>query len=138
MKTLEVHYKGTLSDGTVFDSSYDRGQPLKFEVGKKMVLPAFETAASSLEVGGKEIITIPNAYGDPVKEAIVDIPKAQFPPDFVVKVGEMVYGQGPNGQPIQAKIVAENEDGSLKLDHNHPLAGKDLTFEIELVSLTGE
>jgi peptidylprolyl isomerase len=138
MKTLEVHYKGTLEDGTVFDSSYDRGQPLKFETGRGAILPKFEETALTLEIGAKETITIPNAYGDIVKEAIIDIPKEQFPPDFEVKIGEMVHGQGPDGRPIQAKIVAENEDGSLKLDHNHPLAGKDLTFEIELVSSTGE
>jgi len=138
MKTLEVHYKGTLEDGTVFDSSYDRGQPLKFETGKGALLPAFEEAAIALEVGSKNTITIPNAYGEIVQAAIVDIPKEQFPPDFEVKIGHMVHGQAPDGRPIQAKIIAENEDGSLKLDHNHPLAGRDLTFEIELVSSTEE
>ena len=135
MKTIELHYKGTFEDGEVFDSSYDRNQPIKFEPGNGTLLPDFETEALKLKEGEKSKFTIDNAYGDPIQEAIVDIPKDQFPPDFEVKVGETVFGQAPDGRPLQARIVSENEDGTVKLDHNHPLAGKNLTFEIEIVSI---
>jgi len=135
MKTIELHYKGTLDNGEVFDSSYERNQPLKFEPGKGMLLSTFEEEALKLKKGEKSVFTIPKAYGDRIEEAVVDIPRNQFPPDFEVKVGSFVHGQGPDGRPLMALIVAENEDGSIKLDHNHKLAGLDLTFEIEIVSI---
>ncbi len=134
-KTVEVHYKGTLETGETFDSSYERGEPIKFTIGEGQVLPLFEEAAGMLDIGGKKTLNIKakDAYGEIMEDAIIDVPKAAFPPDFKVEVGKVVQGKTPEGQPLTAKIVGE-KDEHVTLDHNHPLAGKDLTFEIELVS----
>ena len=134
--TVSIHYTGNLSDGTEFDSSRDR-EPLTFQVGGGKVIPGFNDNVIGMEVGETKTFTIPHteAYGPSNEDAIQDIPKTQFPEDFEVKVGQMIAGQGANGHAFTAKILSEGTD-SIKLDFNHPLAGEDLTFEVELVSIT--
>jgi len=133
---VKVHYIGTLNDGVEFDNSYKRGNTLDFEVGQGQMIKGFEDSVMGMEQGDKKSVTIApeNAYGTRMDEAITEVDKANFPPDFVVEIGAMVQGQTEQGMPIQAKILEEKEN-SIVLDLNHPLAGKELNFEIELVEL---
>ena len=131
---VQVHYKGTLSDGTEFDSSYMRNQTLDFEVGAGKMLKGFDSALLGMSEGQSKTITLSvhEAYGPRIPGAIQRVPKEAFGENFEFKVGHTVQGQGPHG-PFVAKILGlEGEDAVLDL--NHPLAGEDLTFEIELVS----
>jgi peptidylprolyl isomerase len=131
---VRVHYKGTLSDGTVFDSSEGR-EPLEFTIGQGMVIPGFENAVKGLEVGATVVRTIPSeeAYGPMREEMVINIPKDQFPPDMPLELGQELQLQGPGGVLV-AQIVGIEEDGVM-LDANHPLAGEDLTFSITLESI---
>lgn len=133
-KLVQVHYRGTLDDGTEFDSSAGR-EPLEFVSGDGMVIPGFEKAVQEMEVGEKRTVNIPaaEAYGERVDEAIQRIPVDAIPDADKLPVGEYVYLQGPDGQPIQVLVAGVEEDEVL-FDFNHQLAGKDLTFELELVS----
>jgi len=134
---IKVHYKGTLNNGEQFDSSYDRGETLPFEVGAGQMIPGFDAAVVGMEAGDKKTVTIPSAeaYGERNNEAVQDVPKTAFPPEFEFRLNETVQGANEQGQPLIAKIL-EVTDESVKLDLNHPLAGEDLTFEIELVEIT--
>jgi len=131
---VKVHYVGTFGDGEEFDSSYSRGQTLDFKVGASNMIKGFNDAVLNMKKGQKKkVILQPEiAYGQYQEIAIRETPKAAFPKDFDFVVGHMVRGTSPNGMPVMAKIVSLNEN-TVVLDHNHPLAGKDLTFEIELV-----
>jgi len=131
---VSVHYTGKLSDGTVFDSSENR-EPLTFTLGEKQVIPGFEKAVAEMEVGEKKTITIPyaEAYGPKVEEMIIEIPQENVPADIPREVGAQLLLRSPEGQEFPATIVEIKED-VLVIDANHPLAGEDLTFEIELVS----
>ena len=134
-QTVQVHYKGTLSDGTVFDNSRDRGETLEFTLGGGALLPDFENAVVGMETGEVKNFTIAEGYGAPNPEAIVPVPKQAFPEDFEFNVGAVVPGTKGAGQPFQATIT-EIQDETVTLDHNHPLAGKDLNFEVELVGVS--
>ena len=132
-----VHYKGTFDDGTVFDSSEGR-EPLVFELGKNQVIPGFEKAVEGMKEGEKKKITIKpeEAYGEPREELIQEIPKAMLG-DMADKVKEgMILGVNhpASPQPIPAKVIKIGEE-TVTLDMNHPLAGKTLHFELELVKL---
>jgi peptidylprolyl isomerase len=131
---VRVHYKGTLTDGTVFDTSEGR-EPLEFTLGQGMVIPGFENAVTGLEVGASVVRTIPadEAYGPMREEMVIKIPKDQFPEDMPLEIGQELQLQGPGGYLV-AQIVAIEEDGVV-LDANHPLAGEDLTFSITLESI---
>lgn len=131
--TVRVHYRGTLSDGTEFDSSAGR-EPLEFEVGSGQVIPGFDAAVVALEPGDKVTVTIPavDAYGEPQPEGLQKFPLTAFP--SVPEVGWAVELGGPNGERIPATIAGVEGD-EVTLDFNHPLAGQDLTFEIELVEV---
>lgn len=131
---VRVHYKGTLTDGTVFDSSEGR-EPLEFTLGQGMVIPGFENAVLGLEVGATVVRTIPadEAYGPMREEMVIKLPKDQFPEDMPLELGQELQLQGPGGYLV-AQIVAVEEDGVV-LDANHPLAGEDLTFSITLASI---
>lgn len=133
-----VHYSGTLSDGSLFDSSEGR-EPLEFTIGAGEVIPGFDRAVSALEVGGKTTVTIPaaEAYGEKFDEALQPFPRDQFPPEPEPELGWAIELRGPDGQRMAATIVEIGEDEIL-LDFNHPLAGQDLTFELELVEIKGE
>ena len=133
---VKVHYTGTLNNGEKFDSSHDRGQTLDFQVGKGQMIKGFDTALLEMEVGQTKKVNLQplDAYGDIRPEAIQEVPKNQFPPDFKLDKGGMVEGRTQSGQPLRATIK-EVKDTSIILDMNHPLAGKELNFEIELVEI---
>ena len=133
-KTVKVHYKGTLNDGAVFDSSEGR-EPLEFQVGSGQVIPGFDSAVKEMETGSTKTITIPcaEAYGDINTELIAKVPKAQFPDNIEPEVGQMLELQSPQGN-LPVRIMEVDEEGVL-LDGNHPLAGQDLTFELTLVEV---
>ncbi len=134
--TVRVHYRGTLADGSEFDSSAGR-EPLEFEVGTGQVIPGFDAAVLKLEPGESVTVTIPaaEAYGEHQPEGLQTFPRDAFPPDADPQVGWAVELGGPNGERVPATI-AEVTDEEIVLDFNHPLAGQDLTFEIELVEVT--
>jgi len=131
---VRVHYRGTLDDGSEFDSSYSRGEPIEFEVGSGGVIEGFDEAVAGMDVGDKLRVTIPSgkAYGPRHAEAVQEIPADQIPPG--ASVGDMLSGQTEDGHQVAAELVSL-EDGRATLDFNHPMAGKDLTFELELVEV---
>ena len=133
--TVTVHYTGTLNDGTQFDSSRTR-DPLSFQVGDGQVIPGFDNAVVGMTIGESKTFTIPaeEAYGLKNEDAIQEVSKTRFPVGYDAEVGQTVTGQNEMGQNFQARIIAEAEE-SVTLDFNHPLAGQDLTFEVELVSV---
>ena len=135
-QTVSVHYVGTLKDGTEFDSSRARGNPITFQMGAGNILPAFENALVEMVVGDKKSISLTSteAYGEVNDDAYKPIPKASFPDDFEFEIGKVVQGKTDTGQPLMAKIFAV-EDETVGLDFNHPLAGEDLNFEIELMEV---
>ena len=135
--TVLVHYRGTLDDGSEFDSSRDRA-PLQFTVGAGEVIPGFDEAVLGLEIGGSRTVTIPaeQAYGARHAEALQPFPLDAFGGE-APEVGWMVQLEGENGEQAAA-VVAEVGEDQVVLDFNHPLAGQDLTFEIELVSVVPE
>ncbi len=134
--TVKVHYHGTLSDGSIFDSSTGR-EPLEFEVGSGMVIAGFDEGVTGMAVGEKRTVTIPadQAYGAVQADMILDFPKTQFPPDMIPEVGMQLSMSNNEGQQFPVTIVEVKED-AVVLDANHPLAGKDLTFALELVDIT--
>ena len=134
-QNVSVHYVGTLSDGTEFDNSRTRGQTLDFQLGSGQLLAGFNDAIVGMSIGETKTISLSadEAYGQPQQEAIQNVPRSAFADDFEFVVGGTVQGTGPAGQFI-AKVQSVNEE-VVTLDLNHPLAGKDLTFEVELVSV---
>lgn len=133
--TVKIHYTGTLKDGTVFDSSEGR-DPLAFTIGSGQVIPGFDEAVSGMKVDEKKNVTIPadKAYGARNEEMVINAPRDQVPADINPEVGQKLQMQGPDEQLIVVEITEVNED-SITLDANPPLAGKDLTFDIELVRI---
>ncbi|WP_165176846.1 peptidylprolyl isomerase [Desulfovibrio sp. ZJ369] len=132
--TVRVHYTGTLADGTVFDSSKER-DPLEFTLGKGMLIPGFEAAVEGREAGDTVTVTIPadQAYGDVDPELIFTVPRAQVPDHIPQEVGVPLQLSNEQGQ--MDVTIAEVGDDEITLDANHPLAGKELTFEIEIVDV---
>ena len=132
---VKVHYVGTFADGTEFDNSRTRGKTLDFKVGSPGLITGFNNAVVGMTTGETKTITLEadDAYGQVNPNAFQDIPKTQFEEGFVFEVGGSVMGQGPQG-PFRATIH-EVQDESVVLDFNHPLAGKDLTFEVEVVEV---
>lgn len=135
--TVKVHYTGTLTDGSEFDSSYKRNEPIQFQSGSGQMIPGFDEAVIGMSVGEKKTINIPSAmaYGEQLTENFLEVSKDSFPTEFTFVEGEMVQGKTETGQPLQATILEIKED-SVILDFNHPLAGEDLNFDIELVSIS--
>lgn len=133
--TVTVHYTGTLNDGTQFDSSRSR-DPLGFKVGDGQVIAGFDSAVIGMTEGETKTVTIlaEDAYGTRNDEAVQVIDKTRFPDGFRGAIGESVTGQNGDGQNFRATIV-EVEENTVTLDFNHPLAGQDLTFEVEIVSI---
>lgn len=133
-KTAVVHYRGTLDDGSEFDSSIG-GDPLEFVVGGGDIIPGFDKAVAEMSPGDKQTITIApeDAYGERTEEAVQKAPREMFGDHEPVE-GEMVGLVGPDGRQLAATIKSIGDDG-VELDFNHPLAGKALTFEIELIEL---
>ena len=134
---VKVHYTGTLSTGEEFDSSAGR-EPLEFEVGAGMVIPGFDSAVLDLEPGESVKVTISadEAYGERQEDLIQTVP-LEFFGEQLPQEGWMLQLQSEDGQVIPAVVVSVTEE-SATLDINHPLAGQDLTFDIELVEIVGE
>ncbi len=133
-KLVKLNYKGTLDDGTVFDSSEGR-EPLEFISGVGMIIPGLDKGIKGLKTGDKKQIKIESkdAYGPVMEEAIQVVPKDQFPSDIKLEVGMQLAAQGPQGTiPV---VIKEIKDDSVTVDFNHPLAGKDLTFDVEIVEV---
>ena len=135
-KTCRTHYRGTFNDGTQFDSSYDRGEPLEFVCGAGMMIKGFDKDVANMEVGDKvDIHLMPeDAYGQPDEDAIFTVEIAQLPGSEELVVGQQVYLQDPYGRPFPVKVVAKDEN-NITLDANHVMAGKELNFTIELVEV---
>ena len=133
--TVRIHYTGTLDDGSVFDSSEGR-DPLEFALGSGQVIPGFDSGVTGMSVGDKKTINIPctEAYGDVVPEAVQVVAREHIPDDIPLDLGTQLQMQAPNGQAMTV-TVKEVDDVLVTLDGNHPLAGKDLTFALELVSI---
>ena len=136
--TVKVHYTGTLSDNTELDSSQG-GEPLSFTIGQNMVIPGFENGVVGMKVGESKKVTIPadQAYGPYNNELVAAVPRSQVPPELDVSVGMVLQVRSTEGGLARA-IVRDVSENEITLDLNHPLAGQDLTFEIELVEITGE
>lgn len=132
--TVRIHYTGTLKDGTEFDSSRER-EPLAFTVGAGEVIPGFDAAVTGMSVGDRRTVTIPadQAYGPQRDELIVAVPRAQVPPQITPRVGQRL--QVGSGDQAMMVVVREVSDEAIVLDGNHPLAGEDLTFALELVEV---
>jgi len=132
---VRVHYKGTLSDGVMFDSSEGR-DPLEFTIGSGQIIPGFENGVIGMQVDESKTINIPvaEAYGEAKAELILEVPKSQLPPEINPEVGLQLMSQTQDGQQTPL-LVTEVKEDSIIVDANHPLAGKDLTFEITLVSI---
>lgn len=132
---VKVHYTGKLSDGQVFDSSEGR-EPLAFTVGAGQMIPGFDNGVIGMALNEKKTIVIPaaEAYGEERAELIQEVPKTNLPEDLVPEVGMGLVSTAPNGQQIQFVVRAVNED-TIVVDANHPLAGKELTFEVEVVEI---
>lgn len=135
--TVKVHYTGTLTeDGTVFDSSQDR-EPLEFTLGEGKLIPGFEKAVVGMEEGDETTVEIESgdAYGQRREDLELEVAKSDLPDNIEPEVGmQLQMQQQENGQAIPVQITAV-EDELVKLDANHPLAGKDLTFDIELIEI---
>lgn len=132
---VKVHYKGTLDDGTVFDSSEGR-EPLEFTLGGGMLIPGFEKAVLGMMVGDSktEKILCENAYGPRRAEMVIIVGKNQFPPEFKPEAGIPLQLQLDDGRMLPALILDVSEE-NVTLDTNHPLAGENLTFDIKLVEI---
>ena len=134
---IKVHYHGRLTSGETFDKSEGR-EPLEFEVGSGMVIIGFDEGVTGMGVGDKKTINIPfnEAYGPKNPEMIIDIPKDRFPKDMEIEVGMPLAMSDGQGNQHQVVVTQIKEDVVI-LDANHPLAGQDLIFDLELVEIVG-
>ena len=134
---VKVHYHGKLTSGETFDSSAGR-EPLEFEVGSGSVILGFDEGVTGMEVGEKKTINIPveEAYGSRSDDMMIEFPKDRFPQDVEIEQGMQLMMSNGSGQNIPV-IVSEIKEGSVILDANHPLAGEELIFDIELVEIVG-
>ena len=133
--TVKVHYTGKLDDGTVFDTSAER-EPLEFTVGEGQVIPGFESAVVGMNTGDTKTTKIPSdeAYGPHRTEMVITVERTMFPEDMDPQVDQQVQIRQSNGQAFVATITDVSEQ-DVTLDANHPLAGQDLTFDIQLVEI---
>jgi len=133
--TVKIHYTGTLDDGTQFDSSSGR-EPLQFTLGSGQVIPGFEKAVEGMAVGDSKKVNIPpeQAYGPRHEQMIQDVPKTALPDDLDPVEGMALQAQGQDGKVINLTVTAVQDD-SITVDGNHPLAGKALNFDIQLVDI---
>ena len=133
--TVKVHYSGRLTDGTTFDSSAGR-EPLQFEVGSGMVIAGFDNGVLGMAVGDKKNIQIPvdEAYGPKNAEMVIEFPLSEFPEDMQLEIGQRLNMTNGAGQIIPV-VITEIGQEIVLLDANHPLAGEDLVFDIELVEI---
>ena len=134
---VKVHYHGKLTNGETFDSSAGR-EPLEFEVGGGLVIKGFDKGVTGMSVGDKKTINIPfdEAYGPRNPEMLIEIPKENFPKELDLEIGLPLMVNNDSGQNFQV-VVSQIKDTSVILDANHPLAGEDLVFDLELVEIVG-
>lgn len=135
-KTCRAHYRGTFNDGTQFDSSYDRGEPLEFVCGAGQMIRGFDAAVADMEVGQTvDVHLMPEeAYGMPDPNAVFTVEIAQLPGAEELEAGQQVYLTNQFGQPFPVKVTAK-DDTMITFDANHEMAGKELNFRIELVEV---
>ena len=135
-KTCRTHYRGTFNDGTQFDSSYDRGEPLEFICGAGQMIRGFDAAVADMEVGQVvDVHLMPEeAYGMPDPQAVFTLEIAQLPGSEGLEVGQQAYLSNQYGQPFPVKVTAKDEK-TITFDANHEMAGKELNFRIELVEV---
>lgn len=133
--TVSVHYTGKLTDGTVFDSSEQR-DPLEFTLGERQVIAGFEQAVEGMTTGEKKTVQIPpdEAYGPHHAELVFQVERENLPTEIEPEVGQRLAFQRPDGQTVPLTVTEISESG-VTLDANHPLAGEELTFELELVGI---
>jgi FKBP-type peptidyl-prolyl cis-trans isomerase 2 len=133
---VKVHYHGKLRTGETFDSSQGR-EPLEFELGSGQVIKGFDEGIQGMQVGDKKTveIAVADAYGEKQQEMIIEFPKDQFPPDMNPEPGMQLMMSNGSGQQFPVTIV-DVKDDSVILDANHPLAGQELIFDLELVEIT--
>ncbi|TMV15413.1 FKBP-type peptidyl-prolyl cis-trans isomerase [Arenibacterium halophilum] len=133
--TVQIHYAGTLDDGTQFDSSEGR-DPLEFQVGSGQIIPGLDAALPGMTVGDKKTVNVPcdQAYGPLNPEMRQAVPREGIPADIPLDIGTQLQMQTPEGQVMPVTVV-DVDEAQVTLDANHPLAGKDLTFAIELVGI---
>ena len=137
---VRINYTGKLADGTVFDTSEAEGrEPLGFRLGANQVLPTLEAEIVGMAVGDKKTVDIVanDAYGPRQEQAIQQVERSQIPDDVDLTVGNNLQATGPDGQTVPLRVVAA-DDTTVTLDANHPLAGHDLTFDVELVEIVVE
>ncbi|MBI5371633.1 MAG: peptidylprolyl isomerase [Sphingobacteriales bacterium] len=134
---IKVHYHGKLTSGETFDSSEGR-EPLEFEVGSGMVIKGFDDGVTGMTVGEKKTINIPflEAYGPRNPDMVIEMPKDRFPADMEIETGMPLVMSDGQGQQFQVTVV-EIKEAAVMLDANHPLAGQDLIFDLELVEIVG-
>ena len=134
--TVRVHYSGRLEDGTVFDSS-EGSEPLEFVVGKDMIIPGLEKEIVGMGVGDTKTINVAcdEAYGPRQDDAVQVVPREEIPAEIQLEVGGRLQASTPEGQQMLLTVV-ELTDTEATLDANHPLAGKDLVFDIEMVEIS--
>ncbi len=135
--TVKVHYHGKLTDGTTFDSSEGR-EPLEFEVGSGSVIAGFDNGVTGMQVGERKTVNIPvdEAYGQKQEDLYMEFPIDRFPEDMKPEVGMQLNMSNGSEQNFPV-VIAEVRDDTVILDANHPLAGEDLTFDLELVEIKG-
>ena len=133
--TVKVHYKGKLEDGNVFDSSEERG-PVEFRIGEGKIIPGFEKAVSGMEKGEKKTVTISSdeAYGPVKEDAVAELDKKNLPPDLKPQKGQLLQ-MNKEGQAFEVQVKEVGED-KITIDANHPLAGKNLIFDLELLEIS--
>ncbi len=133
---VKVHYTGKLNNGTVFDSSEGR-EPLAFTIGKGMMIPGFEKGVLGMDINGEKTITISpeEAYGEIMEDMFAEVEKSQLPPSVEPVVGMELMSQTPDGQQLVVRVTEVNET-NIKIDANHQLAGKELTFDIKVVEIS--
>lgn len=133
--TVRIHYTGTLDDGATFDSSAGR-DPLEFVVGSGQIIPGLDKAIPGMSVGDKKVVNIPaeEAYGEADPAARQSVPRDAIPADIPLDLGMQLQVQTPSGQQMTVTVV-EVTDAEVTLDANHPLAGKALTFDFEIVEI---
>ena len=132
---VKVHYTGKLANGEIFDSSLER-EPLEFTVGAGQMIKGFDSAVDGMSISEKKTVEIPanEAYGPSNPDLIQEVPKSQLPEELKLEVGQNLVAQNPDGGQTQV-VMREVSKDSITIDANHQLAGKDLTFEIELMEI---
>ena len=133
--TVSIHYTGILDDGSEFDSSAGR-EPLQFTIGGGRVMPGFEQAVIGMAPGDSKTVTIPSeeAYGPYREEMVQEITRNSLPPELAPQIGMQLRAATATGQPVTLTVVDMSES-AITVDANHPLAGKDLTFDIKLLEI---